>query len=59
VGIDKARFKRQVIPGDRLRIQVTVNRVRQGIWKFDCTASVDDAIACTAEVVIAKNEISD
>lgn len=59
VGIDNARFKRQVIPGDRLLFETRVQRVRRGIWKFDVLASVDDATVCTAEVMIAKNEIDD
>ncbi|OED38308.1 3-hydroxyacyl-[acyl-carrier-protein] dehydratase FabZ [Chromatiales bacterium (ex Bugula neritina AB1)] len=57
VGIDKARFKRQVVPGDRLTLKVTVERTRRGIWRFAATGTVDGALCCTAEVLIAKNEI--
>ncbi len=57
VGIDKARFKRQVVPGDRLTVKVTLERTRRGIWRFAATAMVDDALCCSAEVLIAKNEI--
>jgi len=57
VGIDKARFKRQVVPGDQMLLDVSVQRVKRGIWKFDATAKVDEQLACSAEVIIAKNEI--
>lgn len=57
VGIDKARFKRQVVPGDQLIIHVALERYKRGISRFSATATVDDHVACSAEVTIAKNEI--
>lgn len=59
VGIDKARFKRQVIPGDQLIFHVTVQKEKRGIWRFDATAKVDDTLACSSEVLIARNEIDE
>jgi len=59
VGIDKARFKQQVTPGDQLLFDTKVIRVKRGIWKFDAVAKVGDALVCSAEVIIAKNEIDD
>lgn len=59
VGIDKARFKRQVIPGDQLNFEVTVLKEKRGIWVFQATAHVDGVLACSAEVLIAKNEIDE
>lgn len=59
VGIDKARFKRQVIPGDQLIFHVTVQKEKRGIWRFDGTAKVGDALACSCEVLIARNEIDE
>ncbi len=59
VGIDKARFKRQVIPGDQLNFEVTVLKEKRGIWVFKATAHVDGVLACSAEVLIAKNEIDE
>lgn len=59
VGIDGARFKRQVTPGDRLLFEVEVEKERRGIWKFGARASVDGATACTAEVMIARNELDE
>lgn len=58
VGIDKARFKKQVVPGDQLLIDVELDRQRRGIWKFSATGKVADEICCSAEVMIAKNEIA-
>lgn len=59
VGIDKARFKRQVIPGDQIVFHVTVQKEKRGIWRFDATAKVEDVLVCSAEVLIARNEIDD
>lgn len=56
-GIDKARFKKQVVPGDQMLITVNVERTRRGIWRFTAVALVDDNTCCTAEILIAKNEI--
>jgi len=57
VGIDNARFKHQVVPGDQLRVHVVVEKVKRGIWKFKARANVENTLACSAEVIIAKNEI--
>ena len=51
VGIDGARFKRQVIPGDQLTLIVKPTRTKGGIWKFDAKAMVGDAVACEAELL--------
>lgn len=56
-GIDKARFKRQVVPGDQLVLEVTLVRCKSGFWKFAATGKVDDKLCCSAEILIAKNEI--
>lgn len=57
VGIDKARFKKQVVPGDQMILNVVHQRTRSGISRFEATAKVDDALCCSAEIIIAKNEI--
>ncbi|MHB1565945.1 MAG: 3-hydroxyacyl-ACP dehydratase FabZ [Acidiferrobacter sp.] len=57
VGIDKARFKRPVIAGDQLRLNVRLTRKMQGIWRFEAIASVDDAVASTAELMCTYKEI--
>jgi len=57
VGIDKARFKHPVEPGDQLRIEVTLERKMQGIWKFKATAQVDDRICCSADLMCTYKEL--
>jgi 3-hydroxyacyl-[acyl-carrier-protein] dehydratase len=56
VGIDKARFKRPVEPGDQLRIEVIIKRKMHNIWKFDATAKVDGEICCSAELMCTYKE---
>lgn len=51
VGIDHARFKRQVIPGDQLTLFVKPIRSKGGIWKFSAYAKVGDELACEAELM--------
>ncbi len=50
-GIDGARFKRPVEPGDQLVMEVSLERMKSGIFKFKGTARVDDQIACEAELM--------
>ncbi|MGB0865644.1 MAG: 3-hydroxyacyl-ACP dehydratase FabZ, partial [Granulosicoccaceae bacterium] len=52
-GIDKARFKRPVVPGDQLFLDVEVLKNRRGIWQFDAKARVGDELAASAELMIA------
>jgi 3-hydroxyacyl-[acyl-carrier-protein] dehydratase len=49
-GIDKARFRRPVIPGDRLMLEVRMRRHRRNVFWMSGVASVDDVIACTADL---------
>jgi 3-hydroxymyristoyl/3-hydroxydecanoyl-(acyl carrier protein) dehydratase len=51
VGIDGARFKRPVEPGDQLILEITIDRVRGGIWKFKGVARVGEEVACEAELM--------
>lgn len=48
-GINQARFKRMVVPGDVLEMHVELVKQAHGLWKFKGTASVDGELACTAE----------
>lgn len=52
-GIDKARFKRPVVPGDQLFLDVEVLKTRRGIWQFDAKARVGDELAASAQLMIA------
>lgn len=56
-GIDNARFKRIVIPGDQLHLEAEVIKVRQEIWKFKTTATVEGQLACSAELMAAIKDI--
>ena len=59
VGIDKARFKRPVIPGDQLVLQVSLDRnPRRGIGKFSGEASVAGQPVATAEIMCAKRALA-
>lgn len=56
-GIDKARFKRQVIPGDQLVFEITLVKMTRGVGKFIAVAKVDGQVAAEAELLIAKKEL--
>jgi 3-hydroxyacyl-[acyl-carrier-protein] dehydratase len=50
-GIDNARFKRPVVPGDPLEIEVTILGSKRGVWKFGCLARVAGAVVAEAEIL--------
>ena len=52
-GVDEARFRRPVVAGDQLIIDVEVDRVSRGMWRYNCTATVDGARAVTAKILCA------
>lgn len=57
VGIDNARFKRPVEPGDQLRLAVKVIKTKRGIWVFDTDATVDGQTAATATIMCTERKI--
>ena len=57
VGIDDARFKRPVVPGDRLDLHVTIERCVRGIWKYRAKAMVGDQVAAEANLMCALRDI--
>jgi 3-hydroxyacyl-[acyl-carrier-protein] dehydratase len=57
VGIDGARFKRPVGPGDQLRLEVEIMRFARSISKFRGVATVDGAVAAEAELMCTLREI--
>ena len=57
VGIDKARFKRPVEPGDQLLLEVTLKRIRRSVGMFTGEATVDGKMVAAAELMCAKREI--
>jgi 3-hydroxyacyl-[acyl-carrier-protein] dehydratase len=56
-GIDGARFKRPVEPGDQLVMDVTLERAKAGIYKFKAIARVDGEVACEAELMCTMRRI--
>lgn len=58
-GIDKARFRRVVEPGDQLRLEVQVLRSKRDIWVLEGSAYVGDELACSAEFMSACKKGSD
>ncbi len=57
VGIDNARFKRPVGPGDQLRLEVDILRVSRSIWKYAGRAMVDGKVAAEAELMCTLRDI--
>jgi 3-hydroxyacyl-[acyl-carrier-protein] dehydratase len=53
VGIDKARFRKPVEPGDQLILVVELTRSFKGIWRFSSTASVGGAEVASADMMVA------
>jgi 3-hydroxyacyl-[acyl-carrier-protein] dehydratase len=53
MGIDKARFRTPVVPGDRMLLEIEVLQRKSNIWKCAGAASVDDAVCAEAELLAA------
>lgn len=52
-GIDKVRFKRQVVPGDRIRLECSITKMRGPIGFGEAKATVDGELACSGELMFA------
>jgi len=59
VGIDKARFKKPVTPGDALRLEVSLRRYLRGIWKFWGVATVEGVLVAEAELMCTVRALKD
>ena len=57
VGIDGARFKRPVSPGDQLLMEVSITANKRGLWKFKCVAKVDGNVAAEADLMCTVRPI--
>jgi 3-hydroxyacyl-[acyl-carrier-protein] dehydratase len=57
-GIDGARFKRPVEPGDQLRLEVTLARMKAGIFKFSAVARVEQDVAVEAELMCTMRRVA-
>lgn len=53
-GVDKVRFKRQVVPGDRLELQSEFTGSKLNIYKFTCRAMVDGELVASADILVAE-----
>ena len=53
ISVDEARFRKVLKPGDQLRIEINLLRTRLGMCKFKGTVSVDNELACEAEMMFA------
>ncbi|MAS00026.1 MAG: 3-hydroxyacyl-[acyl-carrier-protein] dehydratase FabZ [Nitrosomonadales bacterium] len=56
-GIDSARFKKPVNPGDQIILNVKIERILKGIWKYEGTASVDKEVVAEANMMCILKEI--
>ena len=57
VGIDKARFKKPVIPGDKLQLKVEMKKSKQGFAVFDALATVEGEVAASAKLMCGFKEL--
>lgn len=57
-GIDKVRFKKQVVPGDTLRIEVKLGEFRRNIGKGEAVAYVDGKVACKGTLMFGITEMT-
>jgi 3-hydroxyacyl-[acyl-carrier-protein] dehydratase len=56
-GADSARFKRPVVPGDRLEMEARIIADRSRVMKFACSAQVDGETACYAEIILVEKQL--
>ncbi len=59
VGINDARFKRPVEPGDQLRLVTSIRRKMKGIWMYQCTAHVGEELAASAGLMCTYKGLSE
>lgn len=57
VGVDNARFKQPVEPGDQLLIEVRCERAMRGLWKFTAEAKVEGKLVASADLMCARKEV--
>ncbi len=56
-GIDNAKFKQVVYPGDQLRLEVKLSARKRDFWRMHAEAFVDDKLACSADLMSAAKEV--
>lgn len=55
-GVEKARFKRPVVPGDQLVLKADLTKRRRDIWRFDCAAEVDGQAVAECEILMVSRK---
>jgi 3-hydroxyacyl-[acyl-carrier-protein] dehydratase len=56
LGIDEARFKSPVVPGDQLILEARIERYLKGVWRFAAEARVGERVAATAKMMCALRD---
>lgn len=58
-GVEKARFKRQILPGDQMILKVELGKMRSRLWRFSGEVWVGDELACKADMMASpgKNDV--
>ena len=59
LGVEEARFRRPVVPGDRLTLSLDVLQHRSNIWKVDCRAVADGNLCTTGKLLMSLSKHSD
>jgi len=59
VGIDYARFKRPVVPGDQLILEASILKTKRQVWQFKTTATVDGQLVAEADLMCAARKYKD
>jgi 3-hydroxyacyl-[acyl-carrier-protein] dehydratase len=57
VGVDNARFKQPVEPGDQVTLKVNLVKRKRAMWKFDAEALVDGKVVCAAQLMCSKQSV--
>ncbi len=56
LGVEQAKFRKAVVPGDRVELEVEVSQRRSNIWKASATATVDKNLSAQAEILAAVTD---
>ena len=57
VGIDNARFKKPVSPGDTLHLHVAIDKHMRGVWRYNAQAKVEGELVAEAQLLCAKRDV--
>lgn len=57
VGADKLRFRKPIVPGDKLELSASIIQRKRNMWKFACSAKVDGELCCSSDILCAHQTI--